>query len=128
MRVAPEDVERRAFNTKYGQVEFMAIPIGLCNAPATFQTLMNRISYVCIDIFLVVYMDDLLVFSENQEDHYDNLKTVLSRLAEHQLFVSESKCEFIKSEIEFLCLTVRSEGIRIGDDRISTVKTWPTWS
>ena len=63
IRVQPEDIEKTAFNTKYGQFEYLVMPMGLCNAPATFQTLMNTIFYDCIDEFIVVYMDDLLIFS-----------------------------------------------------------------
>ena len=61
----PDDIEKTAFNTKYGQFEYLVMPMGLCNAPATFQSLMNRIFYDCFDVFLVVYMDDLLIFSKD---------------------------------------------------------------
>jgi Reverse transcriptase (RNA-dependent DNA polymerase) len=66
IRLKPEDVEKTAFNTKYGQFEYLVMPMGLCNAPATFQTLMNNIFYDCIDEFMVVYMDDLLIYSKNE--------------------------------------------------------------
>ena len=65
IRVRPEDVEKTAFNTKYGQFEYLVMLMGLCNVPATFQSWMNRIFHDCIDDFLVVYMDDLLIFSKN---------------------------------------------------------------
>ena len=94
IRVKPEYIEKTAFNTKYGQFEYLVMPMGLCNAPATFQTLMNQIFYDCIDVFLVVYMDDLLIFSKDEESHYRNLETVLSLLKEHKLYASPKKCEF----------------------------------
>jgi hypothetical protein len=68
IRIIPEGIEKTAFNTKYGRFEYLVMPMGLCNAPATFQTLKNETFYDCIDEFLVVYMDDLLDFSKNEED------------------------------------------------------------
>ncbi len=67
IRVKPDDIENTAFNTKYGQFEYLVMPMGLCNAPATFQWLMNRILYYCLDVFMVVYMDDLWIFSRDEE-------------------------------------------------------------
>ena len=102
IRVRHEDIEKTAFNTKYGQFEYPVMPIGLCNAPATFQTLMNQIFYDCIDVFMVVYMDDLLIFSKDEKSHLEHLEIVLSRFREHELYVSPQKFEFIKTEMEFL--------------------------
>ena len=88
IRVKPEHIEKTAFNTKYGQFEYLVMPMGLCNAPATFQSLMNRIFYDCIDFFIVIYMDDILIFSKDEESHYKHLKIVLERLEENKLYVS----------------------------------------
>ena len=77
IRVKPEDIEKTAFNTKYGQFEYLVMPMGLCNAPATFQTLMNQLFYDCIDDFLVVYMDDLVIFRKDEANHVKHLETVL---------------------------------------------------
>jgi Reverse transcriptase (RNA-dependent DNA polymerase) len=80
IRLQPEDIEKTAFNTKYGQLEYLVKPMGLCNAPETFQTLMNDIFCDCIDDFLVVYMYDLLIFSKNKDDHIRHVEKVLARL------------------------------------------------
>ena len=80
IRVKPEDIVKTAFNTKYGQFEYMVMPMGLCNAPATFQSLMNAIFSDCIDDFLVVYMDDLLIYSKTEEEHLRHIESVLRRL------------------------------------------------
>ncbi len=98
IRVRPEDIEKTAFNTKYGQFEYLVMPMGLCNAPATFQSLMNRIFYDFLDDFLVVYMDDLLIFSKGEQSHLRHIELVLSRLKDNELFVSPKKCEFLKDE------------------------------
>ena len=89
------------------------MPMGLCNAPATFQSLMNLIIYDCLDEFLVVYMDDLLIFSKNGKDPLKYLEIVLKRLKENQLFVSPKKCEFMKTETEFLGLVIGKNIIKI---------------
>lgn len=85
IRVKPDDAEKTAFHTKYGQFEYMVMPMELCNAPVTFQSLTNRIFYDCVDVFLVVYMDDLLIFSKDEESHIKLLNIVLSRLRENKL-------------------------------------------
>lgn len=87
IRIAIEDIEKTAFKTKYGHFEFLVMPMGLRNAPATFQALMNAIFRDCIDDFIVIYLDDILIFSDSRQDHLRHLRIVLSRLKEHQLYV-----------------------------------------
>jgi len=125
IRVRDKDIEKTAFNTKYGQFEYLVMPMGLCNAPATFQSLMNRIFYDCVDVFMVVYMDDLLVFSKDEESHVRHLETVLSRLQENKLYVSPKKCDFMKTEIDFLGMVVGKEGIRVNPKKVEVLRTWP---
>ena len=125
IRVRDKDIEKTAFNTKYGQFEYLVMPMGLCNAPATFQSLMNRIFYDCVDVFMVVYMDDLLVFSKDEESHVRHLETVLSRLQENKLYVSPKKCDFMKTEIDFLGMVVGKEGIRVNPKKVELLRTWP---
>jgi len=125
IRVRSEDVEKTAFNTKYGQFEYLVMPMGACNSPATFQTLMNQIFHDCIDEFLVVYIDDLLIFSKDRESHYSHLETVLSRLEEHELYVSPKKCEFMTDELDFLGLVIGKRGVRVNDKKVNILRTWP---
>ena len=124
-RLSPDDVEKTAFNTKYGQYEYLVIPMGLCNAPATFQSLMNRIFNDCIDEFLVVYMDDLLIYSKSLEEHLKHLEKILQRLKEHKLYVSPKKCEFPKQELKFLGLIINNKGIQVDKSKVNVVETWP---
>lgn len=86
--------------------------MGLCNAPAKFQSLMNEIFYDYMDDFIVVYIDDLLIFRKNEEEHILHLQLVLHRLEKHSLYVGEKKCEFMTKSIEFLGLQVSEKGIR----------------
>ena len=125
IRMNPADIEKTAFNTKYGQYEYLVMPMGLCNAPATFQSLMNRIYYDCIDEFLVIYVDDLLIYSKSLEEHLQHLEIVLKRLRENKLYVSPKKCEFAKSELKFLGLIINQEGIQVDTSKIDVIETWP---
>jgi hypothetical protein len=89
------------------------MPRGLCNAPATFQTLMNNIFYDFIDDFLVVYVDYLLIFSKNEEDHMRHVDKVLQRLRHHNLFVSLNKCIFMSTDMEVLGLVVGKDDLEV---------------
>jgi len=125
IRMKAEDIEKTAFNTKYGQFEYLVMPMGACNSPATFQSLMNDIFHDCIDEFLVVYIDDLLVFSKDEESHYRHLETVLKKLKEHELYVSPKKCEFFKEEMDFLGLLIGKNGIKVNPKKVEVLRTWP---
>lgn len=123
--IAVNDIEKTAFKTKYGHFEFLVMPMGLRNAPATFQALMNSIFRDCIDDFVVIYLDDILVFSDTREDHLRHLRIVLTRLKDNELYVGKNKCELMRSETEFLGLIVRRNGVRVGDDRRKLIRDWP---
>ncbi|MEM7375746.1 MAG: reverse transcriptase family protein [Bacteroidota bacterium] len=122
IRVKPRDIEKTAFNTKYGQFEYLVMPMGLCNSPAPFETLTNSIFHDCIDEFLVVYMDDLLIFSKDKESHYKRLDIVLSRMKEHCLYVSPKKCSFIQETFDFLGLIIGKEGIKVNPEKVDILR------
>ena len=125
IRVKPEGIEKTAFNTNYGQFEDLVMPMELCNAPAIFQTLMNQLFYDCIDNYLVVYMDDLLIFSKDEASQLKHQETVLRRLGENKLFMSQEKCEFMKIEIEFLGFLVVKDVLRVNPSKVEVLKIWP---
>jgi hypothetical protein len=126
IRINGEDVYKTAFRTRYGHFEFRVLPFGLTNAPATFMRLMNDIMRPLLDKCVVVFLDDILVFSRSQEEHQEHLRQVLGILREHKLYARMSKCEFGKRSVEFLGHIVSAEGIHTEPSKIEKVKDWPT--
>jgi hypothetical protein len=102
IKILPEDVPKTAFSTRYGLYEYLVMSFGLTNAPAHFMYLMNSVFMPELDKFMVVFIDDILVYSKNEEDHAEHLCIVLTRLHEHQLYAKFSKCEFWLREVRFL--------------------------
>ena len=94
VRIAEQDIPKTAFRTCYGHYEFVVMPFGLTNAPAIFMDLMNRVFHDCLDKFLVVFIDDILIYSRSEEEHVEHLRFVLQRLREKKLYAKFSKCEF----------------------------------
>ena len=125
VRVAPEDVHKTAFTTKQGHFEFQVMPFGLCNAPATFQRLMNTVLQPHLRKFCTVYLDDVLIYSKDPEEHAHHLKMVLETLQEAGLFAQLSKCEFGLRELQFLGHIVSADGIKMDPEKISAMTAWP---
>jgi hypothetical protein len=125
IRVAAEDTPKTAFRTRYGHYEFLVLPFGLTSAPATFQRLMNDIFREHLDTFVLVYLDDILVFSKNEEDHARHLETVFALLRKHKLYVKMSKCSFGQSSIPFLGHIVGKDGIQVDPSKVASVRDWP---
>ncbi len=98
------------------------MPMGLCNATAKFQSLMNRFFYDCLDIFMIVYMDDLLIFSKDEISHLEHLRITLCRLKDQELYVLHTKCEFMKSEISFLGMIIGNEGIKVDPKKVEVLR------
>ena len=94
VRVKDEDIHKNAFRTRYGHYEFVVMPFGLTNAPATFRNMMNNVLSKFLDKFVLVFIDDILVYSKNEVEHEENLRKVLETLREHHLYAKLSKCEF----------------------------------
>jgi len=126
IRIAQEDIPKTAFRTRYGHFEFLVLPFGLTNAPATFQTLMNDVFRDHLDDFVVVYLDDILVYSQTPEEHIHHLRQVLERLRIHHLYANPKKCDFFKEEIEFLGHSINAQGISMDHSKVQAVLNWPT--
>jgi RNase H-like domain found in reverse transcriptase/Reverse transcriptase (RNA-dependent DNA polymerase)/Retroviral aspartyl protease len=126
IRIAPTDVPKTAFRTRYGHFEFLVLPFGLTNAPATFMHLMHQSFRPFLDKFALVFLDDILIYSQTLEDHQDHVRQVLTVLRKEKLYAKESKCEFFKPEVEFLGHHVGRDGLRMMDDKIQAVRDWPT--
>ena len=118
-------IYRTAFTTSLGQWEFLVMPFGLCNAPATFQRLMNKVFAMEINQFILVYLDDILVFSKSVEEHWEHLKIVLERLWEAKPFGRIHKCEFLKTHVDYLGYEVSEQVIHASPEKVKAVVNWP---
>jgi hypothetical protein len=126
VRIKESDIKKTAFRTRYGHFEFLVLPFGLSNAPTTFMRLMNDVLFPYLDKFVIVYLDDILIFSRTREEHLQHLRLVLEKLRQHQLYVKSSKCEFMKTKIDFLGHLVSSEGILPQEEKTRAISSWPT--
>jgi transposase InsO family protein len=115
-----------AFRSKFGQYEPLVVQFGLTNAPAVFQRFINSIFADLLDVYVVVYLDDILVFSSSQEDHIIHVKEVLSRLRDNQLVLKAEKCEWSVTEVEFLGFIISKDGMRMAKDKMLALKEFPS--
>ncbi|GBG74406.1 hypothetical protein CBR_g18817 [Chara braunii] len=123
--IGPEDRHKTAFQTRYGLYEFVVMPFSLCNAPCTFQHAMNKIFHEYLDKFIVVYLDDILIFSRTVEEHAEHLKIVLGLLRQHQYKVNLEKCEFGRTKILYLGREISADGLRPDDAKVASIRDWP---
>ena len=126
IRIRPGDEWKTAFRTRYGHFEYKVMPFGLANAPATFQAYMNETLEGLVDTICVVYLDDILIYSQREEEHANHVREVLGRLREANLYVKLSKCEFNTKKVSFLGYTVTTEGVAMESDRVAAIAEWPT--
>jgi hypothetical protein len=124
VRIAEGDEHKTTCVTRYGSYKFLVMPFGLTNAPATFCNLMNDVLYEFLDDFVVVYLDDIVVFSRSMNEHVVHLSRVLSRLREHKLFVKREKCEFASAEIMFLGHLVSMDQVRMDPKKVQAIVEW----
>eukprot|EP00873_Tetraselmis_striata_P011441 jgi/Tetstr1/431705/TSEL_021230.t1 len=113
VRIKPEDIHKTAFRTHYGLYEYCVLPFGLTNAPAGFQTMMNRVLSPYLGKFCVVYLDDVLIYSKTAEEHLDHIRLVLRELQRHHLHIKLSKCSFGRTSVEFLGHVVEAGQIKM---------------
>ncbi|KAK8941019.1 hypothetical protein KSP39_PZI010072 [Platanthera zijinensis] len=128
LRIREGDIPKTAFGTRYGHYEFTVMPFGLCNAPSVFMDLMHRTFREYLDLFVIVFIDDILVYSQSEEDHANHLRLVLHTLRRNKLFAKFSKCEFWLSSVAFLGHVVSGEGIAVDPLKISAIRDWPVMS
>ncbi|GJS36329.1 putative reverse transcriptase domain-containing protein [Tanacetum coccineum] len=126
LRVREEDIPKTAFRTRYGHFEFTVMPFGLTNAPAIFMDLMNRVCKPYLDKFVIVFIDDILIYSKSEEEHEVHLKTILDLLKKEKLYAKFSKCEFWLKEVQFLGHVVNRDGIHVDPSKVESVKNWKT--
>ena len=125
VRIQPQDVPKTAFRTRFGNYEFLVMPFGLTNAPATFMTLMDRVLRPYLGNFVVVFLDDILIYSRSEEEHLEHLRLVFELLRAHKLYAKESKCEFFKEQVHYLGHIISNKGIMMDPDKVDAIVRWP---
>ncbi|GJS27096.1 putative nucleotidyltransferase, ribonuclease H [Tanacetum coccineum] len=124
LRVHEDDILKNAFRTRYEHFEFTVIPFGLTNSPAVFMDLMNRVCKPYLDKFVIIFIDDILVYSKSKDEHEVHLRLVLELLKKEELYAKFSKCEFWLQEVQFLGHVVNQNGIHVDPSKIEAVKNW----
>jgi hypothetical protein len=119
------DIPKSSFRTHEGHYEFLVMPFGLCNAPSTFQSLMNRVFHPFLHHFVLVFFDDILIYRKTWTYHLAHVDQVLHLLSQHQLFLKHSKCAFGASEVEYLGHLVDKDGVRVDPENIEAMQDWP---
>ena len=120
-----DDIPKTAFRTHRGHFEFVVMPFGVSNAPATFQRLMNKVFAKELDAFILVYLDDILIFSQTKEEHLEHIRTALGRLRDAKIYARLHKCEFYKDKVEYLGFDVSARGVQPSPDKVRAVVEWP---
>jgi hypothetical protein len=124
LRIQPSDIPKTAFITKYGLYEYTVMSFGLTNALAFFMNLMNSVFMDYLDKFVVVFIDDILIYSQSEEEHVDHLKMVLQRLQQHQLYAKLSKFEFWIDEVLFLGHIINKDGLALDPKKVADILNW----
>ncbi|GJT60952.1 reverse transcriptase domain-containing protein [Tanacetum coccineum] len=124
LRVHEDDIPKTAFRTRYGHFEFTVMPFGLTNVPAVFMDLRNRVCRPYFDKFVIVFIDDILIYSKTQEEHVEHLRLVLGLLKKEKLYAKLSKCELWLREMQFLGHVINGDGIHVDPSKIEAIKNW----
>lgn len=119
-----DDIPKTAFRTQYGHYEFTVMPFGLTNAPAVFMDLMNRVCYQYLDVFVIVFIDDILVYLRDSHQHEQHLRIVLGTLRKEKLYAKFKKCEFWLDRMGFLGHTVSAQGIEVDQSKVEAMTNW----
>jgi hypothetical protein len=124
LKIRATDIPKTAFITRFGLYEYMVMSFGLTNAPAYFMYLMNKVFMEYLDQFMVVFIDNILIFSKNEEEHDEHLRLVLQKLRENQLYAKLSKCKFWLKEVSFLGHIISEGGISVDPSKVESVLSW----
>ncbi|GJW97709.1 putative nucleotidyltransferase, ribonuclease H [Tanacetum coccineum] len=124
LRVKDEDIPKTTFRTRYEHYEFQVMPFGLTNVPVVFMDLMNRVCKPYLDKFIIVFIDDILIYSRNKEEHANHLRIILELLKKEKLYAKFSKCDFWIRIVQFLGHLIDSQGLHVDPAKIEAVKNW----
>jgi hypothetical protein len=124
MKIRPSDIPKTVFLSQYGLYEFTVMSFGLTNAPTYFMNLMNKVFMEYLDRFIVVFIDDILIYSKSDSDHEEHLRLVLQKLQDNQLYAKYSKCEFCIDEVPFLGHIISNGGISVDLANVKEIVEW----
>jgi hypothetical protein len=124
MKIRPSNIPKTAFSTRYGLYEYTVMSFGLTNAPAYFMNLMNKVFMEYLDIFVVVFIDDILIYYKSDSDHEEHLRLVLQKLRDNQLYTKYNKCEFWIDEVSFLGHIISNGGITVDPAKVKGIVVW----
>jgi hypothetical protein len=124
IKIRAEDIPKTAFTTRYGLFEYLVMSFRLTNVPAHFMYLMNSVFMLELDKFIMVFIDDILIYSRSMKEHEEHLRIVLQHLREHQLYAMFSRCKFWIEEVPFLGHVVSPEGIMVDPGKVKEVVEW----
>jgi hypothetical protein len=126
VRIKEEDIHNTTFRTRYGNYEFVVVPFGLTNAPTIFMCLMNDIFINYLDMFVIIFLDDILIYSKSEEEHEHHLRLVLQVLRENLLYDKLIKCSFYQKQIHYFRHIISEQGIAVDPEKIESIIGWPT--
>jgi hypothetical protein len=126
LKIREYDIPKIVFVTRYGSYEYMVMSFGLTNAPLYFMNMMNKVFMEFLDKFVIVFIDDILIYSKSNEEHEKHLRLIMEKLREHKLYAKFSKCEFWLREVGFLGHIISKEGIAVGPSKVTAVTEWGT--
>ena len=126
IRVTKEDVPKTAFRTPLGHFQYLVLPFGLTNAPATFQSTMNELFRAYVGKFVLVYLDDILIYSRNPKEHVEHVRTVLEILRKHRFYAKLQKCQFMTNQLLYLGHIISTEGLKPDPAKLSALQNWKT--
>lgn len=126
VRIKDEDIHKTTFRMRYGHYEFVVVPFRLTNAVTTFMCLMNNMLIKYLDKFVLVFIDDILIYSKTKEEHEEHLKLVMQVLREHWLYAKYNKCNFFQKKIHYLGHVILKEGVAVDPQKIKEIMNWPT--
>jgi hypothetical protein len=124
VRIKEEDIPKAAFNKRYGHYEFIVMPFRVTNAPTVFMDLMHKIFQPYLDKFVVVFIDDIMIYSKCPNEHTEHLKLVLEKLKEHKLCTKFNKCEFWLDNVSFLGHVISKESIKVEPAKVEAISNW----
>ena len=124
LRIKKEDISKTTFRSRHGHYKYLVMSFGLTNAPSAFIDLMNRVFKPYLDQFVIVFIDDILIYLVSKEEHEEHLRIILGTLREHQLYAKFSKCEFWLTSVAFLGQVISEEGIAVDPSKVEAIRNW----